>query len=50
MKGIYDPCAKAREAKSRKARLRREAKVRAIEREKAGFGLPESRSKVVVGW
>jgi hypothetical protein len=50
MKGIYDPCVKAREAKSRKTKLRRMAKGRAIEREKASFGLPESRSKVVVGW
>ena len=50
MRGIYDPCVKAREAKSRKAKLRREAKVKAIEREKASFGLSESRSKVIVGW
>lgn len=50
MKGIYDPCVKAREAKSKKAKLRREAKSRAAEREKARFGLPESRSKVISGW
>ena len=50
MRGIFDPCMKARAAKSRKAKLRREAKGRAIEREKASFGLPESRRKVVVGW
>jgi hypothetical protein len=29
MRGIYDPCAKAREAKSRKAKLRRETESRA---------------------
>jgi hypothetical protein len=50
MRGIFDPCMKAREAKSQKAKLRRQAKVRAIEQEKARFGLPESRSKVVSGW
>jgi len=47
LKGIFDPCMKAREAKSRKAKLRREAKLRAIDREKDRFGLPESRSKVI---
>jgi hypothetical protein len=50
MRGIFDPCVKAREAKSRKAKLRREAKSRAVEREKGSFGLPEPRSKVIVGW
>ena len=50
MRGIFDPCVKAREAKSRKAKLRREAKSNVAEREKAKFGFPESRSKVIVGW
>ena len=47
MKGIFDPCVKAREAKSRKAELRRRAKGRVLEREKASFGIPEFRSKVI---
>jgi hypothetical protein len=50
MKGIYDPCVKAREAKSRKAKLQREAKSRAVGREKARFGIPESRNKVISSW
>jgi hypothetical protein len=50
MKGVYDPCVKAREAKSRKAKLRRNAEGRAIEREETSFGLLGARSKVIVGW
>ena len=47
MRGIFDPCVKAREAKSRKAKLRRELKGNNAEREKARFGIPEFRNKVI---
>jgi hypothetical protein len=50
MRGIYDPCVKAREAKSRKAKLRRDAKSNVAEWEKARFGIPQSRSKVTSSW
>jgi hypothetical protein len=50
MRGISNPCAKATEAHSKKAKLRREAKARAAELEQERMGGPEVRSKVNLGW